>query len=407
MAIQPKWWKVFRSNISGQKPTVNNLDLDAIGINRVDGVLFIKKRSLGGVEEIVEIVGGPTGTGNLHNRAHQIDSIDDHPPVPINKRDKWVHTNADTGAVELVEQSPQGDPGITPHIGANGNWWIGTTDTGVKAQGEDGNDGINPHVGANGHWWVGTFDTGIKAAGTDGEDGLTPYIGTNGNWWIGATDTGVKAQGEDGNPADLTHNTYFAWRDAPGAGFTLIDNLICAYQAKLVTHEVLDPPVEADFDGLWTARMTREGPTAPQDLILPRTLQLKNSRGIKTKFQANEAQVFGDVCFINSAGKTQIGNATTIATATVMAMCIDNAIAANAEGNYLLIGFASNTDWLWKVGDDIYLSLSGTSGNTLTQTSPFDLDPIVEDRVVQLLGIAKSATSIYFNPQLVQVELKP
>ena len=31
-----------------------------------------------------------------------------------------------------------GENGITPHIGANGNWYIGTTDTGVRAAGEDG-----------------------------------------------------------------------------------------------------------------------------------------------------------------------------------------------------------------------------------------------------------------------------
>ena len=31
--------------------------------------------------------------------------------------------------------------------------------------------------------------------GTNGTDGLTPFIGANGNWWIGTTDTGVKAQG--------------------------------------------------------------------------------------------------------------------------------------------------------------------------------------------------------------------
>lgn len=32
----------------------------------------------------------------------------------------------------------------------------------------------------------------------DGKDGLTPHIGENGNWWIGDTDTGVPARGEDG-----------------------------------------------------------------------------------------------------------------------------------------------------------------------------------------------------------------
>lgn len=33
--------------------------------------------------------------------------------------------------------------GQTPYIGENGNWWIGTTDTGVKAAGTDGSNGTN------------------------------------------------------------------------------------------------------------------------------------------------------------------------------------------------------------------------------------------------------------------------
>lgn len=32
-----------------------------------------------------------------------------------------------------------------------------------------------------------------SAIGKNGEDGLTPYVGENGNWWIGGTDTGVRA----------------------------------------------------------------------------------------------------------------------------------------------------------------------------------------------------------------------
>lgn len=35
-----------------------------------------------------------------------------------------------------------------------------------------------------------------------GADGITPHIGANGNWYIGTTDTGVKAQGTDGAPGD-------------------------------------------------------------------------------------------------------------------------------------------------------------------------------------------------------------
>lgn len=36
--------------------------------------------------------------------------------------------------------------------------------------------------------------------GADGKDGQTPHIGENGNWFIGETDTGVKAAGQDGQP---------------------------------------------------------------------------------------------------------------------------------------------------------------------------------------------------------------
>ena len=82
--------------------------------------------------------------------------------------------------------------GDTPFIGDNGNWWVGNTDTGVKAAGVDG---ITPQIGSNGNWWIGKTDTGVKAAGTDG---TTPHIGDNGNWWFGNTDSGVKAVGSDG-----------------------------------------------------------------------------------------------------------------------------------------------------------------------------------------------------------------
>ena len=94
-----------------------------------------------------------------------------------------------------------------PYIGSNGNWWVGGTDTGVKAAGDNGKpgkDGETPYIGENGNWWIGFTDTKVKAAGTDGkdgekgEDGETPYIGENGNWWIGETDTCVKAVGTDG-----------------------------------------------------------------------------------------------------------------------------------------------------------------------------------------------------------------
>ena len=141
-----------------------------------------------------------------------------------------------------IYHGEDGKAGETPRIGENGNWWIGSRDTGVKAEGEDGEQGQTPYIGSNGNWWIGTEDTGvkakgedgvtpvigikqdvngiyywtqkigdgestwildskgekIKATGEDGQAGETPYIGSNGNWWIGTRDTGVKATGEEG-----------------------------------------------------------------------------------------------------------------------------------------------------------------------------------------------------------------
>ena len=57
-----------------------------------------------------------------------------------------------------------------------------------------GKDGLTPYIGTNNHWWIGTTDTGVLAQGQNGQDGKTPYIGENGDWWIGTTDTGVIAE---------------------------------------------------------------------------------------------------------------------------------------------------------------------------------------------------------------------
>ena len=128
----------------------------------------------------------------------------------IGSNGNWWVGGTDTGVKAAGDDGKPGKDGETPYIGENGNWWIGFTDTKVKAAGTDGKDGEKgedgetPYIGENGNWWIGATDTGVKAVGTDGSDGtngtdgLTPIIGENGNWWIGTTDTGVKAAGTDG-----------------------------------------------------------------------------------------------------------------------------------------------------------------------------------------------------------------
>ena len=130
--------------------------------------------------------------------------------ITFNKRGVVIIYHGDTGDT--------GSSGITPIIGvkqdtdglfywtqkigeAEATWILDTKGNKVLAVGKDGVNGQTPYIGTNGNWWIGTTDTGIKAQGEQGpagNDGQTPHIGTNGNWWIGTTDTGIKAQGEQG-----------------------------------------------------------------------------------------------------------------------------------------------------------------------------------------------------------------
>lgn len=70
----------------------------------------------------------------------------------------------------------------------------------AKESGEfDGKDGVDGLPGKDG-------DPGLPGNdGTPGADGVTPHIGDNGNWFIGATDTGIPATGPagaDGAPGE-------------------------------------------------------------------------------------------------------------------------------------------------------------------------------------------------------------
>jgi len=121
--------------------------------------------------------------------------------------------------------------------------------------------------------------------------------------------------------------------------------------------------------------------------------------GVKITLAANENQAFGDACYIASDGQAQLGDADAIATSVVCVMCCDATISANATGNYLLLGIARDDTWAWTVGGVIYLSTTGTTGNTLTQTQPSGTADII-----QIAGIATHADRMLFSPQLKTIE---
>ena len=137
----------------------------------------------------------------------------------ISENGNWI-----IGGVE-TEHSAIGKDGKNYTIGEDGFWYVDGVKTEYRAIGIDGKtptfkidggnlyvsyddgatwtdlgrvvgkDGITPHIGENGHWWIGETDTGVPAKG---QDGRAPFIGENGHWWIGDTDTGISAEGKDG-----------------------------------------------------------------------------------------------------------------------------------------------------------------------------------------------------------------
>lgn len=121
--------------------------------------------------------------------------------------------------------------------------------------------------------------------------------------------------------------------------------------------------------------------------------------GAKVTLTANENQAFGDVCRIDSDGEAHIADASVIATASALVMCADATISADTAGTYLLQGVARQDAWGWTVGGLIYLTITGTTTNTLTQTAPGS------GTTRQVLGVATHADRMYFSPSLSQAEL--
>ena len=111
-----------------------------------------------------------------------------------------------------------GKDGITPTITINseGYWVINGQTSTTKAKAENGKDGKKGDKGDKG-------DKGADGAkGDNGEDGKTPHIGNNGNWWIGDKDTNIKAQGLKGDPGATGAQGEKGERGLPGKDGSVI-----------------------------------------------------------------------------------------------------------------------------------------------------------------------------------------
>ena len=111
---------------------------------------------------------------------------------------------------------------------------------------------------------------------------------------------------------------------------------------------------------------------------------------------AGENLVLGDAVYMKSDGKVWKSDADLATTMPVIAIAAET-IAADAAGKFLLHGFYYYATGGLTIGGIIYGSV--TPGE-LSQTAP-----VGSGDQVQVLGVAKAATIIYFNPSLELVEI--
>lgn len=96
---------------------------------------------------LAQISAMKTAAENANKAAAAADAAAEHAPYINAGNNHWMAWDTETGTYEdtgVTATGPKGaagDDGSTPYIGSNGNWWIGSTDTGTKAQGPAGQNG--------------------------------------------------------------------------------------------------------------------------------------------------------------------------------------------------------------------------------------------------------------------------
>lgn len=94
---------------------------------------------------------------------------------------------------EKGEQGPEGPAGPQGETGSQGP---------QGQKGDKGDPGVKGDQGDAGYTPVKGIDYFDGQDGAPGADGITPHIGQNGNWFVGDIDTSIKAEGQDGKDGD-------------------------------------------------------------------------------------------------------------------------------------------------------------------------------------------------------------
>ena len=116
--------------------------------------------------------------------------------------------------------------------------------------------------------------------------------------------------------------------------------------------------------------------------------------GMVFEFTAGETVNFGDAVYQNADGELYLADATDATKMPVFAIALETITDGNS-GDFITHGVVRDDTWAWTVGDEIYITITGTTGNTLSSTAP-----VVAGEQVQKVAIATHADRILVNISL-------
>lgn len=130
----------------------------------------------------------------------------------------WVNLIAEADLKgDKGDTGADGAPGAKGDPGTPGKDGTSITISGISESAADG--GTNTVTFSDGNSLK--VKNGSKGStGADGTDGITPHIGDNGNWYLGATDTGKPSRGAAGSAGQAGKDGKSAYQYAQEGGYT-------------------------------------------------------------------------------------------------------------------------------------------------------------------------------------------
>lgn len=189
-----------------------------------------------------------------------------------------------------------------------------------------------------------------------------------------------------GNAATVTTNANLTGEVTSVGNATTITDSIAVSSWNLTTPTITGIAILADAaTWLW-------------DFVLASD---ETQTGITSSQTMGTTVAHGDVVYLAVAdSRWEFADASASASSFGLAM----ALGAGGDGDAVTVlhygVVRQDTDWNWTIGTPIYLSITGTTTNTLTQTPPSG-----DGEQVVIIGYPLTADSMVFNPSMVLVEV--